>query len=601
MGPNEPGSSPRSVDPTVSTADDGGGSVAHYLPRSLQSDPSPVDRPAQLQYPYWIPALGWLLVLVFSVGLVTLGPGDREGGVLWLARAGSLLVILLGLWFILEGHRSSVFVSSRGLIVRSMFGKRRHIQWREIQHMSFGGMMQSVNLQLVDGHRVRISLLVDGAGMLLHRLHEQTPPAVHGTLFGDVEEFAPDVYDRMHAPTGVAKFAYFMFGTVSIGLRIISMLPSEGAEIRLGRETVQGVLYTVPPPNPSQLPGPARRTPPAVWSAQEALWFRELAMVGTFDSIELVLQRLRSEAIADVGAEQRYYDAFASFWDSTTKSGIELWVVERPASIEARLVRASQYAYLAFERRGTKWASETSPAQFRAMDATIDSALRDVRHVLTQDPNALAAYWVLLRVAQTPPPTSYVVGPALELSPASFVTRARAMGNYLPRWGGDYELMEQFAGEAQRYVKDHPRLRALYGFVAWDEARIAWRADEDDRAIALLTESLRHGDAYEPCLLMAKVLYFADRDQEALPYAECATAHRPSIAEAQLYLGHALYSRGVAGYPRTWNQHYPRARDAGSLAFQLDSTDAQVQRFWDIARDPFRESRGRRQAERQIR
>jgi hypothetical protein len=515
-------------------------------------------------------------LLIFGAGSVFIGLGEVDDPDLLLWRVVSLLFLPVFVWFIIEGHRFSVYVSDHGLIVRYAIRRPRPIHWKDIVGLSFNHAWHAVDIRLVSGDAVHISLLLDGAGQLLHRLHAHTPPTVHGSFFADVERYWPLAFQSMKVPSAPQKVALLLLSAVVL-LVNLGPLISRGFP-RKRALSIDAVLRDISPPRPhANASAPPARIAP--WTAEEVLWVRELALVGAYDSLDRVLGRLSAQAAAHVQAEERYYDAQASFWDPQTKPALDDWLVQRPASLEGRLARASQFVFLAFERRGSRYLHETSRAQISAMNATLDSALVDARTALMADPNALAGYWVLLRAAKGPRATEKVLPIALVISPASLVTRTRAMMNLLPRWGGSYEAMERLAYDAQSYARQNPALRTLRGFVAWDQANLARLERDYATAERYVNASLVFGESYYPCLEGAKVFLYSDRGELGLRYAECAVRLRPSFAEAQLRFGQTMYDNAHLRY---FNRDYPLARAAAYLAFQLDPEDPEIVEFWEF-------------------
>ena len=251
-----------------------------------------------------------------------------------------------------------------------------------------------------------------------------------------------------------------------------------------------------------------------------------------------------------------------------------------PGKIEARIARGMYFVNLAGARRGGGYAVNTNRGQFRALDATLDSSFADIRVALKHDPSNLAAYWVLQRAAgfhgQADVLPTY--NRALRLSPASFVTRWLAITTLAPRWGGTYESMDRVAGQAQQFASANPELRTLQGFIDWDEADAAWQSNDAERAISHAKASTSYGESYTLCLKAARILWYYDREPEALPFARCAVARRNASADGHLTLGRVLYGLAQRD-PADWTAYYSRARESALLAYQLDSSDDQVSKF----------------------
>jgi len=317
-----------------------------------------------------------------------------------------------------------------------------------------------------------------------------------------------------------------------------------------------------------------------VLSAGEALDLRRLLRTERFDSVEIILRLAQDQAAADVRAEWRYYDSYVALQEPSLRPGLDAWIAAHPRAVEARIARGMYFVNLAGARRGGGYAVNTNRGQFRALDATLDSSFADIRVALKHDPSNLAAYWVLQRAAgfhgQADVLPTY--NRALRLSPASFVTRWLAITTLAPRWGGTYESMDRVAGQAQQFASANPELRTLQGFIDWDEADAAWQSNDAERAISHAKASTSYGESYTLCLKAARILWYYDREPEALPFARCAVARRNASADGHLTLGRVLYGLAQRD-PADWTAYYSRARESALLAYQLDSSDDQVSKF----------------------
>lgn len=327
---------------------------------------------------------------------------------------------------------------------------------------------------------------------------------------------------------------------------------------------------------------PVSSVPPLTlaFSAGEALDLRRLLRGRQFDSVEIALSLTREEAAVDVRAEWRYHDAYAALEEPSLRPALDAWIAVHPRSVEARIARGMYFVNLAGRRRGGAIVSQTSRDRFRALEATLDSAVAEIRAALKDDPSALAAYWVLQGAAgyggQREILPTYKR--ALRLSPASFVTRWLAITALTPRWGGNYDSMARLATEAQRFAAANPELRTLQGFVDWDKADAAWQNDDREGAIARAMASTTYGESYTLCLKAARILWYYDREPEALPFAHCAVDRRGGSAGGHLTLGRVLYGLAQRD-PAGGTAYYSRARESALLAYQLDSSDEQVSKF----------------------
>jgi hypothetical protein len=315
-------------------------------------------------------------------------------------------------------------------------------------------------------------------------------------------------------------------------------------------------------------------------SAGEALDLRRLLRTAQFDSVEIALRLAQDEAAVDARAEWRYYDSYVALEEPSLRPALDAWIAAHPRAAEARIARGMYFVNLAGVRRGGAAAARTKRDQLRALDATLDSCLAEIRVALKDDPSNLAAYWVIQRAAgfHGQADVSPTYKRTLRLSPASFVTRWLAITILTPRWGGAYESMDSLAAQAQQFASANPELATLQGFVDWDKADVAWQNDDVERAISHAKASTSYGESYTLCLKAARILWYYDREPEALPFARCAVARRNASADGHLTLGRVLYGLGRRD-PADWTAYYSRARESAMLAYQLDSSNDQVSKF----------------------
>lgn len=317
-----------------------------------------------------------------------------------------------------------------------------------------------------------------------------------------------------------------------------------------------------------------------VLSAGEALDLRRLLRAAQFDSVEVALRLAQDQAAVDVRAEWRYYDSYVALEEASLRPALDAWIVANPRAVEARIARGMYFVKLAGARRGGAYAAKTKREQFRSMNATLDSSVAEIRVALKDDPSNLAAYWVLQRVAGFDEQAEVLptYKRALRLSPASFVTRWLAITTLTPRWGGTYESMGSLAAQAQQFASANPELVTLQGFVDWDKADLAWQHDDVEHAISHAKASTSYGESYTLCLKAARILWYYDRESEALPFAQCAVARRNASADGHLTLGHVLYDLARRD-PADRTAYYSRAQESALLAYQLDSSNDQVAKF----------------------
>jgi len=395
--------------------------------------------------------------------------------------------------------------------------------------------------------------------------------------------------------TGVLRDLVPIF---AIPLAIIAVLliwrPWRGA-FRTASRPVMVVTAGLPTP---QRPVPTRATPSPqtdTLGVLELLALRDGLRQDRHEELTEKLRLLLGQTARDIRAEQRLGAAWGAFELPELRPALERWVQAQPDSALPRLIRADVLTSLAYSRRGEKVAAKTKGKQFAAMAATFDSAMADLRLGLERDPSALPGYWTLIRIAQGVGGQGQVAAAgaaALEVAPASFLTRSRMMTALLPRWGGSYERMRQLAEDAQAHADSNPLLRSLLGFVDMDRADLALNDGDTTAALDLGEESLSDGSTYRLCVARARMLLNARRVAEGLEAAQCAKNHLPTSAEARMLLSYALNSTGAQRWPKDWERLFGLAVAEARVAMQLDPDDDEVVALWKFIRENSRKTLG---------
>lgn len=252
----------------------------------------------------------------------------------------------------------------------------------------------------------------------------------------------------------------------------------------------------------------------------------------SYQRLNNILEDYRKRHIEDVKWESPLDDAYKAFVVNSIDFELALsqWVKSTPSVYQPYLARAYYYTHMGWESRGYKWAKETSDEQFRKMNYYFELARRDIGKVLEIDPNSLLAMNLLLtnnRAQSRDQENMALIQRALKCHPHSFLLRASYMNCLLPRWGGSYYRMEQFAKEAQKFANINPQLKVLQGFVYEDQADYACRDKRFANAIELCNEALAYGDYWRFYQARSDVYYSSNDLIRALRDIERAIGLRP--------------------------------------------------------------------------
>jgi len=167
--------------------------------------------------------------------------------------------------------------------------------------------------------------------------------------------------------------------------------------------------------------------------------------------------------------------------------------------------RARYYEALAWESRGTAWASGTSETQMNEFKENLEKATLDIMAAFKLNKTSLVSYFILVDVAgvmRSKEELKAVTQQALSIYPASYRIRNTYLYRMTPRWGGSYELMEEFIQDSLQHTEQNPKLHWLAGRIHADMAhknrsRWALKAAEEEYTKALTFMAPGYGESPE--------------------------------------------------------------------------------------------------------
>jgi tetratricopeptide (TPR) repeat protein len=196
--------------------------------------------------------------------------------------------------------------------------------------------------------------------------------------------------------------------------------------------------------------------------------------------------------------EKQAYDSFAAD-DPSVGDLIEEWISKKPNSYAAHMAMGNYFSWRGWHTRGPAPASETGSDQFDRMRKYFDQSAVETKIALKLRPKLSIAYAVLLGEARGEANWAVLKdlkSEALRELPASFVIREQVMESLYPRWGGNHEMMTDFAQQSQGLVKENPCMHWLLGFTDSDEGETLGIHREFVDSIAALTRAIQKGGDY---------------------------------------------------------------------------------------------------------
>lgn len=283
-----------------------------------------------------------------------------------------------------------------------------------------------------------------------------------------------------------------------------------------------------------------------------------------FARLTRIVESKQAKVERDVRREMELARVIGAFEtaDPTLTPLIDAWVAAEPKSYAPLLARAEYRFELAFAARGEKLTKDTSEQQFQGMEVFLKGTIEDAQAALKRDAGLGEAYRMLINAARTignQDACTAVADRGIAKLPGSLRIRVALAICMLPRWGGDYALLEAVAKASDAHVKENPALSALHGFVEWDRGRLS----SGDEALEHYAHALEAGEHWFFYRDRARAHLKQQQFTEALADAAHAMAVVPD--EPEVLMMHARALRGLG--------RFAEAVPDLQLVAEIDATD----------------------------
>ena len=298
---------------------------------------------------------------------------------------------------------------------------------------------------------------------------------------------------------------------------------------------------------PTSVRGPLKiLTPP--FTANKAELIQELRD-RKFQQLDTQLnsyQKAFEENVLEEGNLVIAFDTFG-FTDPALTPILEEWVKNEPSSYPAHLARAEHLLALGWQARGDRSTEKTSEQQFNEMQNLFGEGVKEAIAAIKLNPKSSIGYALIIDATKGAGSgdglrRAYAVG--IKNVPLSLSIRTYVMTALEPRWGGSYDAMEKFAGEAQKYAAQNPRLVSLKGFADADRADEASSAGDQRKAIRLCNKALEEGGDFSMAYMyrgdMYGQLHLYDDALEDLNRANRLRPQNPKVLESLAYVYEGL-------------------------------------------------------------
>ena len=314
----------------------------------------------------------------------------------------------------------------------------------------------------------------------------------------------------------------------------------------------------------------------------DRLAVRRLLVRKSYDALDRVLAAYGDSVLRDYRVEYRLFDAYAAFGVAVPafEPFLTEWVNKRPKSAAARLARASFYRASGWNARGTSYARKTSSEQFQRMEYFFQRCADDLATAHRLEPKSIVAYRQMIDLATTQSDRGsarVLIKEAMALQPHSFLLRATYMHSLLPRWGGSYTAMAQFAAESAPYAARNPRIKALSGFADWDKGRLSESAGNKGDAIEAYERALAFGNFWQFRYQRGEYNSRSDMNEEALEDFNSVLAQYPQNDEALSARATVEYELGRNAFGEAKATYFAQAFRDIALAATLDPANEDYQ------------------------
>lgn len=249
---------------------------------------------------------------------------------------------------------------------------------------------------------------------------------------------------------------------------------------------------------------------------------RQLFLQNKFQQLNQRLAAYQSQSQNNVLTEVNLFNAYSAFAFNHLfyQEKFQQWINATPNNYQPYLARATFYYSYGWDARGGKFIHKTTASQLSAMKKHFTLAKSDISKSLSIYKQSVLPYCLLIGIAKTErnsdPSAKKLLKQALRYNPASFEVRQFFIDSLLPRWGGSYQAMVDFAEKAQPYAYKNKNIKTLQGYALLDAANILASDKNYQDAGKLYNQILTLGDNDRVYYRRAKNYYRQHRYLQAI-------------------------------------------------------------------------------------
>lgn len=233
-------------------------------------------------------------------------------------------------------------------------------------------------------------------------------------------------------------------------------------------------------------------------AVEDSLWNKR------FDKLEALAQKFRREKSRTPSGLWKlsfFYEGVKRFYRGASSSGstdpegtIKSWLNAYPNSATSHIAYAAMLNARAWEVRGTGYVSTVPKEAWKPLKEVVERAfvaLQQSKEVAASDPQWYTEMAEIATFQDWPiDKFSALIDEALDREPLYFDTYFAAVNRYLPKWGGNADMVERFARAAVERTREAEG-SALYARIYWSASGGQYRDDLFEDSLADWAEMSR--------------------------------------------------------------------------------------------------------------
>ena len=194
------------------------------------------------------------------------------------------------------------------------------------------------------------------------------------------------------------------------------------------------------------------------------------------------------------------------------------WVEKRPSYI-SYAARGICKANQGWKIRGDKYASETPPENLLMMHLFHEDAKTDLIAAIGLNDRFFPAYSSLIGIEMAKgniDSAKDIHDMAIRSIPETYYVRYDYLHSLQPRWGGSFELMEEYVNTLDKAAQKNPRIWSLKGELPAELGRLAFADSDYVSALQYYTEALSYGERMSFLKYRGRLYMLTGQDDLAL-------------------------------------------------------------------------------------